>query len=149
MKDKAFLTLSIAFFLLFVAGIAAVTLNDPISRILKASNVTPSSTKSFGVVFPQVGIAGTDTDPNKPTKVKVSIYVRDANGNVLANRTIKITSEDNSTIDVTPSDSQVTNSFGMAEFYVSSKEPQKVKLTAADVVSNTQITNLPSVQFTQ
>jgi hypothetical protein len=147
MKDKTFLTLSGVFFLLFFIGIAAVTFNEPISRILRASNVTPSSTKSFGIVFPQVGVAGDEATGQNPTQVKVSIYLRDNNGDVLPNRSVKLSSV-NGEIDITPSDSQPTNTFGRAEFFIQSKAPQTVKLTAIDVANNTPITNLPSVEFT-
>ena len=141
MKDKTFIVLSATFFLLFAIGTATLTLNNPLSQILRAKDVAPSPLKSFGVVFPQVGVSGT-------TKIKVSIYIRDVNGGLLPNRAVKLSS-DSEFVSITPSDTQNTNSIGQAEFFITSTGTGKIKIAATDVATNTSVVNIPSVEFTQ
>lgn len=138
-KDKTFTALSGIFFLLFVIGIGAVTLNKPLSTMLRAKDVKPSPLKSFGVVFPQIATIGT-------TQVKVSVYVRGVDGAILPKKNIKLTS-DPAVISVAPSDTQVTNDIGQAQFTVSSQTEGKIKLIAQETTSNTQIINIPTVEF--
>ena len=141
MKDKTFIVLSATFFLLFAIATATLTLNNPLSQILRAKDVAPSPLKSFGVVFPQVGVSGA-------TKIKVSIYIRDVNGGLLPNRAVKLSS-DSEVVSITPSDTQNTNSIGQAEFFITSSESGKVNINAIDVATNTNVVNIPSVEFTQ
>ncbi len=138
MKDKTFVTLAGLFFLLFIIGIAALTLNQPLSGILRARNVTPSPLKSFGVVFPQVGSAGTG--------IRVSVYVRDVNGSVIPNRLVKLAASSSDVI-IKPSDTQTTDNIGQAQFTVTSPVKGIVKFTATDTESNTVISNIPTAQI--
>ena len=140
MTDKKFLALSFLFFLIFFAGVAVVTLEKPTSQILRAKNENPSPLKSFAVVFPQV------TEVNK--KVKVSVYIRDVNGSVLANRTVQLATNP-TTVEITPSNNLTTDNIGMAQFFISSKDPGKIEIVATDLASNTAIASLPTVEFTQ
>jgi len=117
-----------------------VTLNQPISYLLRARNVTPSPSKSFVMVFPQVAPIN--------TKVKVSVYIRDVNGVSLPNRRVKV-STDVSGVSFMPSDTQTTNEIGMAQFSMVSASNGRVKISAIDMESNTNIINTPSVEFTQ
>jgi hypothetical protein len=148
MKDKTFAALSGIFFLLFFIGIGAVTLNKPITTLLHAKNVNPSPLKSFGVVFPQVGKAGSETGTSKPTKIRVNVFIRDVSGAVLSNRSVKLSS-DLPAVTITPSDTQMTNNIGSAEFFITAASPGKTLLTAVDTESNTVVKNIPSVEFTQ
>lgn len=148
MKDKTFTALSGIFFLLFVIGIGAVTLNQPLSTMLKARNVAPSPLKSFGVVFPQVSTLSSAAGTSKPAKVKVSIYIRGVDGSILENRNVKLASDPN-IVTIEPSDTQVTNSIGQAEFTISSETQGKIKLKAWDTSTNTEVINIPSVEFVQ
>lgn len=148
MKDKKFLALSLFFFLLFFLGISAVTLEKPISQILRASSVNPSATKSFVIVYPQIGSIGDQNSPNPPTRVKVTVYIRDVNGTVIPNRSVKL-STSLSSILISPANQLTTDSLGMAQFFLSSNAPGIAKLTAVDVTSNMSIQNIPTVEFTQ
>jgi len=139
-KDKKFWALSLGFFLLFLIAMGIVTLNQPISYLLRARNVTPSPSKSFVMVFPQVAPIN--------TKVKVSVYIRDVNGVSLPNRRVKV-STDVSGVSFMPSDTQTTNEIGMAQFSMVSASNGRVKISAIDMESNTNIINTPSVEFTQ
>lgn len=148
MKDKVFVALSSIFFIVFAVGIGVSFLNKPTSSILKAKNAVPSPLKSFAVVFPQIGVAGAEDAPKPPAKIKVSVFMRDVNGNVLADRNIRLTSTP-STLKITPADSLFTNNIGQAEFFITSSETGKVTLSVTDIVSNTQLANLPTVEFVQ
>lgn len=148
LSDKRFLVLSSLFFLLFFLSVATVTLQKPLSRILRAKNVTPSAAKSFAIVFPQVGVAGDKNGAVKPTDIKVTITIRDANGAVLPNRQIKISSSLGS-VAINPSDTQLTDDLGQVQFLLTSSVSGKVQLTAIDIESNINITNIPSIEFTQ
>ncbi len=148
MKDKKFLTLSILFFLLFIAAISTVMLEKPTSQILRAKNSVPSPLKSFVIVFPQVGVAQSQNGDNAGTKIKVSVYMRDVNGNVLPDRTVKLSSSLEG-VNISPADQQITDNIGQAQFYLTSTGTGKAELTATDVVSNTKIVNVPTVEFTQ
>lgn len=139
MKDKTFTALSGIFFLLFVIGIGAVTLNKPLSTMLRAKNVAPSPLKSFGVVFPQIATAGN-------TNVKVSIYIRGVDGSILENRNVRLSAEP-ATVTIAPSDTQITNNIGQAEFTVSAQTEGKIKLKAQETSTNTDIINIPTVEF--
>lgn len=146
MKDKTFVTLAVLFFLLFLTGIAALTLNTPLSGILRARNVTPSPLKSFGVVFPQVGNAGIENSPKKPTNIRVSVYIRDVNGSVIPGRVVKLAAS-SSDVTIKPSDTQTTDKIGQAQFTVTSPVKGIVKFTATDTESNTVISNIPTAQI--
>ncbi|MCJ7739810.1 Ig-like domain-containing protein [Candidatus Microgenomates bacterium] len=146
MKDKTFVTLAVLFFLLFLTGIAALTLNTPLSGILRARNVTPSPLKSFGVVFPQVGNAGIENSPKKPTSIRVSVYIRDVNGSVIPGRVVKLAAS-SSDVTIKPSDTQTTDKIGQAQFTVTSPVKGIVKFTATDTESNTVISNIPTAQI--
>lgn len=147
MKDKKFLALSSLFFLLFMVGMATITLNKPLSGLLRAKNVAPSALKSFIIAFPQKGSAGVEGS-QPPTKIKVSVYVRDVNGSVLPGRSVKMAASLPSVV-IAPSDTQTTNELGMAQFFITAKAPGKTTLTATDVVNNTTITNAPTIEFTE
>src|SRR3989344_1808668 len=140
MKDKAFITLAVMFFLIFFMGVGIVAFNEPLSNMIRAKDEKPSADKSFGVVFPQVAKTG--------DKVKVSIYIRDVSGNVLANRSIKLAAVQG-TVQVAPSDTLATNDIGQAEFSITTSNPGTVKLAASDLSSNTQVNNIPTIEFSQ
>ena len=147
MKDKTFLSLSILFFLLFFMGIGVLTLDKPVSRMfLRASNVNPSSLKSFAIVFPQVTSVSSTNRPKN--EMKVTATIRDVNGTILADRKIQLNTSLSGTL-VSPSELQTTDQNGQAVFYLSSSLPGKGNLTITDLDSNTQITNIPSVEFVQ
>lgn len=147
MKDKKFLALASFFFLLFFAGIATVALQSPISQVLRAKNVNPSPLKSFIIVFPQVGVAGDEASTNKPTQIKVSVFMRDQGGSVLPGRSVQLTTSPSANIK--PADTVSTDNLGMAQFFISSSQTGTVKLTATDLASNTSVSNAPTVEFTQ
>lgn len=141
MKDKKFLTLTSMFFLLFAAAMTTILFNKPTSQILRAKNSVPSPLKSFVIIFPQLGVAGT-------TKLKVSVFMRDVSGNVLADRSVKLTSNP-SNLNITPSDTMNTDNIGQAQFFITSETAGKVTLAVTDVASNTSISSVPTVEFTQ
>ncbi|MBI4991043.1 Ig-like domain-containing protein [Candidatus Gottesmanbacteria bacterium] len=148
MKDKKFLALSSFFFLLFFAAISTVILNKPMTQILRAKNASPSPLKSFVIAFPQVGVAGAENGLTPPTKIKVSVFVRDVSGSVLPGRSIKL-SAGASNLNISPSDTQLTDNIGQAQFFLTSSVAGKVQLTVTDVGSNTNIVNVPTVEFTE
>ena|SRR3990170_9094965 len=141
MKDKKFLALSALFFLMFFAGTAIITLEQPTSQLLRARTENPSPLKSFAVAFPQVGVVNS-------TKIKVSVYIRDVSGTQLGNRSVKL-SATGTGVTFDPSDTLTTNSIGEAQFFMQSSKPGKIQLTATDVESNMSIVNIPTVEFTQ
>ena len=148
MKDKTFLTLAGLFFIVFIVGIAVMTFDKPAGNILRAKQENPSPLKSFVVIFPQIGVAGDEASGKKPTKLKVTVTIRDVNGAVLSNRQIQITTSLD-TVSVTPSDTQTTNDNGQAEFFLTSSSTGTVKLTITDKASNQAIANVPTVEFTE
>ncbi len=148
MKDKKFLTLSSLFFLLFIGAMSTIFMSKPTSQILRAKNSVPSPLKSFVIIFPQVGVAGNETSINKPTKIKVSVFIRDVNGNSLQGRTIKLSSNP-PIINVSPADTITTDNIGQAQFFISSQTPGKVQLSATDTISNVNIESIPTVDFTE
>ena len=149
MKDKAFMSLVGVFFILFVAGICVIVMNNPISNVLRAKNSVLSPQKSFVIVYPQVsGIASDANSAKTPIKIKVSVYLRDVNGNIVPNRPVKISTNPSSTI-ISPSDTASTNEIGMAEFSVSSMVPGEFALNATDIESNMSISNIPTLEFTE
>lgn len=123
-------------------------MTKPTSQIIRAKNSAPSPLKSFVIIFPQIGVAGSDTSVNKPTKIKVSVFVRDVNGNSLSGKTIRLTANP-SNVNITPSDTVTSDNIGQAQFFVASESPGKVQLTASDTVSNTKIENVPTIEFTE
>ena len=148
MKDKTFIALSTLFFLLFFIAIGALTLNRPVTNILRAKNVAPSPLKSFGVVFPQVASVGDETKGKPPTIIKISVYIRGVDGSILSNRNVKLSAEPANVL-IEPSDTQLTNSIGQAQFTISSKIQGKVKLIARETTSNIVVVNIPTVEFVQ
>lgn len=148
LKDKKFLALSSVFFLLFLVAMAIATLNQPISRFLRAKNVAPSPLRSFVVVLPQVGTVGTEGSGSNPTKIKISVYMRDVNGTSIPNRSVKISSDLDS-VSFSPSDTQITNTLGMAQFFMTSTTVGKTQLSVVDTETNTSIVNIPTVEFTK
>jgi len=148
-KDKAFLTLSVLFFLTFFIGIITVSLQKPLMQTLKASSVNPSPLKSFGIVFPQIGKIGDEnSEDNKPTQVKVTIVLRDVNGVSLPNRSVKLVTS-LSSVNIKPSNLQTTNEIGQAIFNLTSDNPGTAQVQATDVVSNSTVANIPTVEFTE
>ncbi len=139
MKDKKFLALSSLFFLLFLAAMGIATLNQPIGNLLRARNIIPSPNKSFVMVFPQIAKAGDG-------KIKISVYIRDVNGESLPNRKVKVSSG-TSGVSFAPSDIQTTNKIGMAQFFMTSASIGRVEIAAVDTASNTSVINIPSVEF--
>lgn len=148
MKDRKFLALSSFFFLLFFLAIAGVALDRPLSLFLRAKNVTVSPLKSFVIVFPQIGAAGLEGSDKPPTKIKVTVYLRDINGNVVSGHNIKLASSLEGT-SIIPADTQPTNELGMVQFFLSSPNPGKSQLAATDLIGNISVMNIPSVEFTQ
>ena len=148
MKDKAFISLVGAFFILFVAAIGVIVMNNPTSNVLRAKNSVPSPLKSFVIVYPQIGIAGDTNNSKTPTKIKVSVYLRDVNGNVMPDRSVKVTTNPSSAT-ISPGDTAFTNNIGMAEFSISSTVTGKVALNVTDVANNMSISNIPTLEFTQ
>jgi hypothetical protein len=149
MKDKAFLTLTGLFFVVLFAGIAVISLEKPTSNILRASNKNPSPQRSLIVVFPQVGTIGDDTSEKKPSKIKVVVTIRDIDGSILSNRTIKLSSS-MPNVKITPADTQTTDiETNQATFYLSSAEAGTAKLKITDVASNLDLINVPTVEFTE
>lgn len=147
MKDKTFVALTGIFFLVFLIAVVSLTFNTQLSSILSAKNVSPSSLKSFGVVFPQVGVVQSRDGTKPGTKIKVSIYIRDNSGDLLAKRSVKLTS-DLQSVTIIPNVDE-TNDIGQAEFQIISTSVGKARLVATDVASNTEIINIPTVEFTQ
>lgn len=148
MKDKTFLTLSGLFFILFFGSIAALTLDRPKSITLRASSSTMSPLKSFVAIYPQIAVVGDEQGPKKPTKVKVTVYVRDVNGQFLANRQVKITTS-SPHVTISPSSTQNTNENGDAQFFLTSKQIGDVKISVTDVSSNSDFVSVPSVSFVE
>lgn len=148
MKDKKFLALSSFFFLLFIAAISTAILDKPTSQILRAKNVNPSPLKSFVIVFPQIGTVGTEDGTKPQTKIKVSVFIRDVNGSVLPGRSVRLSSAVTG-VTITPSDTQTTDNIGQAQFFITSSTAGKVQLSVVDVGSNTNIVNIPTVEFTE
>ncbi len=127
---------------------STIFMSKPTSQILRAKNSAPSPLKSFVIIFPQVGVAGSETSINKPTKIKVSVFVRDVNGNSLTGKTIKLTANP-SNVNITPSDTVTSDNIGQAQFFISSESPGKIQLAVSDTVSNTNIENVPTIEFTE
>jgi hypothetical protein len=149
MKDKTFIILTGLFFLLFFGGVIAVALGNPITGLfIRASNAVPSSSKSFVVVFPQVGIASDEQSGKASTKIKVTAYLRDDSGTLLSDRSVKISSNSKAVI-ITPGEIQNTNSIGQAQFFITSSLPGEVELSVIDIKSNIPVANIPTVEFTQ
>lgn len=146
MKDKTFIALSGIFFLLFFMAVAALTLNKPLSSILKAKNTAPSPLKSFGVAFPQVGNIGNSSTGEQATKIRVSVYIRGVDGSILDNRNVQLSAQP-SIVTIEPANTAVTNNIGQAEFYISSHQAGKIKLTATELASKITINNIPTVEF--
>lgn len=148
MKDKKFLALASFFFLLFFAAVATVALQQPTTQILRAKNATPSPLKSFVIVFPQVGVAASEDSGKTPAKIKVSVFIRDVSGNVLPQRSVKL-SADLAAVTITPANTLTTDNLGMAQFFLTSSQAGTVKLQAVDVASNLSVVNIPTVEFTE
>jgi hypothetical protein len=149
MKDKTFTILLGLFFLLFFGGVIAVALGNPITGLFtQATDATPSSSKSFVVVFPQVGMASNAETGTLGTKIKVTVYLRDENGKLLSSRAVNISSDSNS-VQFTPNDTQQTNNIGQAQFFMTSSFPGQVTLSIKDVKSNIPVANIPTVEFTK
>jgi hypothetical protein len=148
MKDKKFIALSTFFFLLFIGGILAITLENPTNSILRARDDTPpSAEKSFVVVFPQIGRSASGNTDETNSKIKVIVTIRDASGAVLPNRQVKLAAT-LGTVQISPSDLLTTNTIGQAEFSISSPNPGTTNLSVTDVSSNISLSNIPSVEFT-
>ncbi len=147
MKDKKFIALISLFFLLFIAGIATVTLQQPTSQVLRAKSSNPSALKSFIIVYPQIGIAGDETSDKKPTQVKVSVFIRDESGAVLSGRSVQLSTSP--AVNIKPADTVSTDNVGMAQFFLTSSATGTVKISATDLTSSTVISNSPTVEFTQ
>lgn len=147
MKDKKFAALASIFFLLFFAGIALVALQKPTSQILRAKSSNPSPLKSFIIVFPQIGTAGDENTQKKPTQIKVSVFIRDESGSGLSGRNVQLSTSPS--VVIKPADTVSTNNLGMAQFFISSSQNGKVKITASDTATNTTLSNTPTVEFTK
>ena len=145
MKDRTFMALSSLFFLLFFVLVGSVALNQPINSILKAKNIVPSPLKSFGVVFPQVAKISNITTGETGMKVKISVYIRGVDGSILPRRTVQLSSE--RPLSIEPADTVETNEIGQAEFLVSSSQVGRVKVTAIEMATNTEIINIPTIEF--
>lgn len=141
MKDKKFLVLSALFFFLFAAAMVALSVQP--TSIFQARATVPSPTKSFVIAhYPTGGIVPVDGN------IKVTVYIRDESGKVMANRGVNLSST-LSNVTILPSNTITTNENGMAEFTLSSAISGKAQVTAVDQGSNITIANSPSVQFGQ
>lgn len=138
MKDKKFLTLTGIFLTLFLVGISIIAVENPVSQMLRATNVAPSPLKSFATVFPQIEQLG--------NQVKVSVYIREVNGRALPNRQVQLSVSD-SQVTISPSTAQTTNDIGQVQFFLTSNVPGIFKITATDVATNTNVVNIPTVEF--
>lgn len=141
MKDKKFLILSALFFFLFAAAMISLSLQP--NRIFQARATVPSPSKSFVIAhYPPGGIVPLNE------KIKVTVYIRDEDGNVLANRGVRL-SNTLTGVTILPSDTITTNQNGMAEFSLSSVTNGKAQISAVDQGSNTSLTTSPGIQFGQ
>lgn len=139
MKDKKFLILSALFFFLFAAAMISLSLQP--NRIFQARATVPSPSKSFVIAhYPPGGIVPLNE------KIKVTVYMRDEDGNVLANRGVRLSSTLTG-VTILPSDTITTNENGMAEFTLSSGTSGKAQISAVDHGSNTSLTTSPGIQF--
>lgn len=148
MRDRIFIGLSGLFFLLFFALVGTVTLERPLTNILRARTVAPSPLKSFVAAFPQTtGIDHGETG-EKPVPIKLSVYIRDVAGDSLPNREVKLVAS-LADVSVVPGETQTTNETGLAQFFLTSRRAGTVTLTVTDVQSNIAIVNVPTVEFTE
>jgi len=138
MNDKKFLALSSVFFLMFIFGMGTLILQDPLSTFIQANTATVSGDKSFLTAIPQVG-ATTET-------IKVNVYIRDENGDLLPQKTVKLTT-DLPAITIAPQDTQITDDNGKVEFTLTSATPGTAHLTAVETSSGTSVQNTVSVEF--
>ncbi|MBI2611898.1 Ig-like domain-containing protein [Candidatus Gottesmanbacteria bacterium] len=135
--DKKFIILSSIFFLLFIFGIGTLIVERPVSQFLRAQTAEVSPTKSFFTAVPQVG----------NSDIKVDVYIRDQDGNVMPGKTVKL-STDLSSVTIEPSDSQNTDNLGKASFSLKSDSPGTANLTVVETTSNVTLTQKLSVEFT-
>lgn len=147
MKDKTFISLSVLFFILFFLGIALVGFEKPLLNTIFALNENPDTGKCFGVIFPFSGTAGDENSPTRPTKIRVTVVIRDKNNKFLSNRPIRLV-PDLSSVTVSPTDTQNTAN-GQAVFEISSSRAGTVHLKAIDLNSKAVIEKIPSAEFTE
>ena len=146
MNDKKFIALSSIFFLMFIFGMGTLFVQNPLSNYLRATTSTVSSEKSFLTAIPQIGSPQGTTSSTKPEKIKVNVYIRTDSGDLLAKKTVKL-STDLSSVTISPSDTQETDKDGKVEYMLSSKSPGTAQLTAQELGSGTTIKNSLSIEF--
>lgn len=148
MNDKKFIVLSSIFFLFFIFGVGSLLFQDPLSTVLKATTATVSETKSLITALPQVCSEGLNPAGKCPDrKIKVDVYIRSDSGDLLAGKTVKLAT-DLSGVTVSPSDTQITDKNGKAEFILSSSTKGTAHLTAQEQASGKILTQKLSVEFT-
>ncbi|MBI4066830.1 Ig-like domain-containing protein [Candidatus Gottesmanbacteria bacterium] len=147
MNDKKFIALSSIFFLMFIFGMGTLFVQEPISNYLRATTAQVSSEKSFITAIPQIGKTEGSISETKPAQIKVNVYIRTDSGDLLAQKTVKL-STDLTSVNISPSDTQDTNKDGKAEFILTSTTPGVAQLTAQELTSGKTISNSLSVEFT-
>ena len=120
--------------------------DKPLSQFLHAQTATVSASKSFFTAIPQVG--SVDANSNSQSQdIKVDVYIRDENGGVMPDRTVKL-STDLPSVTITPSDLQKTDNLGKAAFILKSKTPGRANISVEETTSGKTLTQKLSVEFT-
>lgn len=149
MSDKKFVALSSIFFLLFIFGMGSLFVQEPLSNYLRATTTAVDQNKSIITAIPQVCSSKPNAISKCPNqKIKVAVYIRSENGDLLANKSVQLWTDPTGP-NIQPSDIQITNKNGMAEFVLASETPLKVSLFAKEIASQKQLTQTLSVEFTQ
>lgn len=156
MKDKKFIILSSIFFLLFIFSIGSLLIGNPLSNYIKAATVTVSASKSIITALPQAcSVSNNAPFPCAEKKIKVDVYVRSEGGDLIPNRTVQLSTQNGiaDKITISPSGNQITNTFGKAEFILSSDTIGKTDLIAKDITDpdsakHIQIAQPLSIEFT-
>ena len=139
MNDKKFIILSSIFFLIFIFGMGFLIADRPVSQFLRAQNQTVSPTKSFFTAIPQVS--------NKSQEIKVDVFIRDEDGNVMPKQSVKI-STDLSSVTYSPGETQATDDLGKASFILKSASPGTANIRVEETTSKTVLSQNLSVEFT-
>ena len=154
MKEKKFIILTGFFFLVFVLGVGVLTLEQPLSRFLRASNVTPPSPKKSIILV---------TSPSRVAvnnPVNILVTVRGEDTKVLpAGRRVRLFAYMNgdpnpSTVTITPNkavsdqpNTGETEDVG-AKFTITSSATGIVTLRVTDITDKEiNLGNNPTVEF--
>lgn len=131
---------------MFIFGMGFLIADRPVSQFLRAQNQTVSPSKSFFTAIPQA--SSTEGSEKAETKeIKVDVFIRDENGNVIPNKTVKI-STDLPQITYSPADTQTTDDLGKASFILKSPSPGTANITVSETTSGTTLSQKLSIQFT-